>query len=218
MRRLALAALTIAVLTGLSAIDAVAAGSPVVPRGGTAAGEGYGYYLKRATQLVYASKKKPGLPACVTITVDGTKVTILSGEAHRFTCDVPAGRALYYDVLSSGCDTYPGDHDKYGTSDAALRRCAKASIKGATASGRVDGTPVDVNRLFATSGAFTVKLSDTDNIYGNKTFDGRSGRAAVVGYGLLLSGLSTGTHTVVGTGAVPADKYKSSQTITVHVS
>jgi hypothetical protein len=189
--------LAILVSLAIAAAPAFAAtGFHVVPVHGTVAGEGYAYYLKRLWQTTIATS--PPAKPCQTLNVNGHKVGLLTLKTLKpmkesYTCSEPAGRPLYADMLSSECSTFNGDHGKYGTSDSQLEKCARALFKGARNTATVDGRPVNVTKLVATTRVYRVHLPKK-NIFGsNKAGKGRS---AAHGYGLLLTGLSRGTHVI----------------------
>lgn len=188
-----------ALLLGLG--TAMATQSHVVPLGGKVAGTGYPFWLKWQWQFQFSHK--PPYTACQTVTVNGHKVgylgvkTIAPG-ANRATCTEPVGRPLYVIQTSAECSTFKHDHPNFGTSDSQLVKCAKAELKGVnpTYHTTVDGRRVDVLKLATGTRAYPVT-----NVPGNfdKVSKTTKGRSAAYGPGLLLTGLSKGTHVVKGT-------------------
>jgi hypothetical protein len=210
----------------------------VVPAGGKVAGKGYAYYFKRLQQLIAPSTRP--LPSCSTVTVGGQKVAMLNLNGVTATCSEPAGRAIYVAVLSNTCSTQRGFHGGLappslwsnqgsGTSDADLVKCAATALACApgaqvnpTAPGcwavpagpvtlpsaALDGHPVNLRPLVIATGVFFVPKSL-----------GGPARAAAYGVGVLLRGLSKGTHTIqidVKPPAGPPGGAKS--TVKVHVA
>jgi hypothetical protein len=211
MRRRALYLGVFGVL-GLSlAAGALAATSPVVPAGGKVAGKGYAYYLKRLQLLSFATEGR--IPSCSTVTVGGQTVVMLNppGGGRTVTCNEPAGRAIYVPVLSKECSTEHGDHQGFGTSDADLVKCAKAIPKGVTPSAALDGHTVNLPTLLTATGVFSV-----GKIPGGST---PTARSAAYGVGVLLRGLSNGTHTIQTNVKAPgAPPSSGKSTLEVHVA
>jgi hypothetical protein len=173
-----------------------ASGFHVVPVHGTVAGEGYAYYLKRLWQITFAMS--PPVSPCQTLKVNGHKVALLTLRTLKpmkesYTCNEPAGRPLYADMLSSECSTFKGDHGKYGTSDSQLEKCARAGLSGTKNPATVDGQRVDVTKLVASTPVYRVHVPKK-NLFGSNRAG--KGRAAAHGYGLLLTGLSKGGHVI----------------------
>ncbi len=192
MRRgvLCLGAITV---LGLSlAAGGLAATSPVVPAGGKVAGKGYAYYLQRLMLLNRAHNGREF--NCSTVTVGGQKVAMLNAGVGAVqplvggtVCSEPAGRAIYVHVWSNACSTpvLQGFQPPFRKSDADLLKCAYDVPLGATRSATLDGHPVNLRGLRTATGVFIVP----------KTLGGPA-RAAADGVGILLSGLSKGTHTI----------------------
>ena len=199
-RRLAAAARAVAISVGLLlsfGTAAVAAGSVVVPPTGKVAGEGYAYYNQRSTQHMLDASL-PVRP-CQTLAVNGQRVayltlTTVAPTPNKYTCNEPAGRPLYVVDIGNECSTKKGDHHGFGTSDSQLVKCAKALFSGLTQSATVDGRSVNVSGLITATGAFPVDIPK------NPLFPlpPGNGRSATYGPGLLLAGLSKGTHTING--------------------
>jgi hypothetical protein len=203
----------------MSGTAAAAPASHVVPPHGTVAGRGYGFYAGKSWQLTFESPHNR-VRACATVTVSGHKVGMLQANVtgpgtYSQTCTEPAGRPLYLKHLSDECSTFKGDHAGYGTTGAQLKKCARAEFKGATGSTTVDGHRVSrINRFLAASGVYSINLNKS-NFYGYKA---RHGRSAAYGYGVLLRGLSKGTHTVVVAGYLPSYKFRVKVTYTIKVT
>lgn len=211
------AALAIGLLTPIAV--ASAGGSPVVPPNGKVAGKGYGYWMERFWQYLFASGRLvPG--ACHTVTVGEQQVALLSVGAagpgpYSHTCSEPAGRPIYLQAVTGECSTFSTDHNGFGTSPSQLTRCAHALLNGvATAGAWVDGRPVGrFTRFVATTGVYPVHVTD-DNHFKIKR---RNGLSVAYGSGLLLSGLGKGTHTIWVNGDIPSAHVHIAFTYTVHV-
>jgi hypothetical protein len=188
MRRGASCVGAITVVGLFLAAGGLAATSPVVPASGKVAGKGYAYYLKRLQLIAIATDGR--IPSCSTVTVAGQEVAMLNppGGGRTVTCSEPAGRAIYVAVLSNTCSTQPGFHEGFGTSDADLVKCAKGFPKGVTPSAAIDGDTVNLLPLVTATGVF----------FAPKMLGGSAptARAAAYGVGVLVRGLSKGTHTI----------------------
>lgn len=209
--RLTLAALVI-LLAALGATAQASSASPVVPPGGTVAGEGYSHWLGVKNQVFFDSGGAP--PACGTSHAPGGRVALLSGEdAGRITCDEPAGRPIYVDGVSNECSTFAGDHKGFGVSPSQLRRCARAGFAGLSGTARVDGVPVaDYRSLITATGVVPVHLPP-NNAFGIPP--GR-GDSADYGEGLLLKGFAPGRHTITITSTTPGGTHTADYTLTVY--
>jgi hypothetical protein len=211
-------ALGATLVLSLAAGALAATGSPVVPPNGKVAGKGYAYYLERAWQVAFASP--PSASPCVILTVGGKQVALINpvgstnSGSYSYTCSEPAGRPVFVDQLSNECSTFKGDHNGFGTTPSQLEKCTRSMFKGAVGTASVDGKPVtNFQRWITATGVYPIHLAKK-NILGSKKLDGRS---AAYGYGLLLTGLPRGTHTVESTGVVPAGKFNVKITYTLHV-
>lgn len=73
-----------------------------------------------------------------------------------YSCRQPAGRPIYVNLVSVVCDTLvPGEHPRFGTSDAQLQLCSKSYFTGAgTPSATVDGHAVNFKGLLVATGGF----------------------------------------------------------------
>lgn len=218
-RRASIAA-SVCVLAGglllvLSGGGFAAAGSNVVPPSGTVAGHSYAYYLERGWQL-YFSSPAPGPRTCPTITVDGQKVALVGGPGGgggKSTCNEPTGRPIYLPGPEDECSTLPGDHNGFGTTESQLKRCARAGMKGALASASVDGHRIShFNGFITATGVYSIHLPK-NRFPGVKQ---RSGRSAAYGYGLLVIGLTKGTHTLHHAGTVMGDHVEATVRLHVH--
>jgi hypothetical protein len=171
---------------------ALAAGpGNVVPRNGLVAGKGYAYYQERAWKLDFSAPQS-GPKNCMTVTVDGRVVEFIGGAGH-LTCTLPAGSPIYMDGPDNECSTLKGDHNGFGTSDSQLVKCARAGMKGVVARATIDGHRItNFAKLITATGAYRIRIS-------KHRFPGitaRHGRDAAYGYGLLVIGLTKGTHTL----------------------
>lgn len=212
MRRGALCVGATAVL-GLSlAAGGLAATSPIVPAGGKVAGKGYAYYLKRGWLISFAASAP--LPSCATLAVGGKKVALIRTppkSGATATCNEPAGRAIYVHEISNECSTLKGDHRGFGTTNADLVKCAKSVYKvpGVSLSATLDGHTVNLQALVVSSGEFFVP-----KVVGQSASTARS---AAYGPGILLRGLSKGTHTIRSKTNIPGVVTVDS-TLKVHVA
>jgi hypothetical protein len=194
-RAIAVAGVTLALGLGTAAFATT--GNHVVPSGGKVAGAGYGSWLKREWQLQFANT--PPYKACQTMTVNGHKVGYLGIKSiapatTSYTCREPAGRPLYVIELSAECSTFHGDHLTLGTSDSQLKRCARTEFRQGTPAqtATIDGHSVDVSKLVAATGAFSVHNAKGNFVKSTKQL----GRSAAYGWGLLVTGLAKGTHVI----------------------
>jgi hypothetical protein len=194
-----------AVLGLFLAAGGLAATSPIVPVGGKVAGKGYAYYLKRVWLLNFAGSPPS---SCSALSVGGQKVALLRTSMKSATCNEPAGRAIYVHELTNECSTLKGDHPGFGTTNADLMKCAKSFFNGpVTYSATLDGQTVDLHALLAATGEFFVA-----KVVGQSA---PTARSAAYGPGIMLLGLSKGTHTIYSTASGPGGVDHS--TLTVHV-
>ena len=70
-----------------------------------------------------------------------------------------------------------------------------------------------LSRFITATGVYPVHVPK-HNLFNYRQRDGRS---AAYGYGLLLTGLRTGEHTILLDGNVPSAKYQIQVTYTLHV-
>jgi hypothetical protein len=195
------------VLGAAQAGSGLAATSPVVPVGGKVAGKGYAYYLKQVWLTNFGASALP--PSCSTLTVGGQKVAVLRLPPKADTCNEPAGRAIYVHEVTFECSTLKGDHNGFGTTNADLVKCAKDFINSkVTYSATLDGQTVDLHALDAATGEFFVP-----KVVGQSA---PTARSAAYGPGILLLGLSKGTHTIVSKANIPGVE-KVNSTLKVRV-
>jgi hypothetical protein len=198
-RRLAAAARVLAISAGLllslGTAAVAAAGAVVVSPTGKVAGEGYAYYAQVSTQKLLNSSL-PVRP-CQTLVVNGQRVAYLTlatilPVTSKWTCRERAGRPVYAVGIGNECSTFKGDHGHFGTTDSQLRKCARALYKGLKTSFTVDGHSVNVSRLITATGVFPIHISKKPLF----PLPAGNGRSASYGPGLLLTGLSKGTHII----------------------
>jgi hypothetical protein len=216
--RTALAAV-VGMATLLSSTGVAAAGSATfVPPNGTVAGKGYGYYVERVWQIIFESQPKHP-DTCATVTVGSQQVAVIwpaitGSGTYKQSCTEPAGRPIYLQHVADECSTFNGDHAGYGTTDAQLKKCARADFKNATGSTTVDGHVIaNMDSYIAASGAKPIDLTQ-GNYYSYKN---KHGRSAAYGFGVLLRGLAAGTHKVLVSGTIPKFKFHVTVTYTLHV-
>lgn len=194
--RLIAAGVSVVLLLSLGAGAFAAAGTTVVPPGGTVAGQGYAYWLQHGWQFWFG-QTLPVNP-CGTLTANGKRVgyltlTSVNPGKDKYSCTEPARRPLYVDSLSAECSTFVGDHNGFGTSASQLEQCAKAVFQGAQQTTTIDGQAINTSTLVAATGVYPVHTVSTNNLFSLPV--GR-GRSAAYGYGLLLIGFSKGTHII----------------------
>jgi hypothetical protein len=190
----------------------------VVPPRGKVAGQGYTYWLERFWQNLFASGRLIPKP-CQTLTVGGQRVALLTAGTfwpgpYSHTCSEPAGRPIYLQAVTDECSTFRTDHNGFGTTPSQLKRCARAGYVVTKAGVWVDGSRVGHFKRFITAtGVYPVHVP-THNQFSIKR---HSGRSAAYGSGLLLSGLSKGTHTIWVNGDIPSAHLQIAFAYTVHV-
>ena len=198
----------------------------VVPITGTVAGGGYAYWQKRYWQINFGQSS---VPLCDTATgPDGQTIGFLNGGVPGYesaACTEPAGRALYVAVSSAEnpaptgkpitCQVSPTAPRTPITSDAQAESCAVRSWPGTTVFGTVDGHPVDLHALLTVTKVFPINVVEGNDFhYGPPG----PGRAAAYGSGLLLTGLSPGTHIIHTRAAYPPQHLAWDYTFTVRVA
>jgi hypothetical protein len=199
----------------LFAATGAAATNVVVGPAGAAAGGGYAHWLAVKERLFFDTPA-PGPKVCGTQQGPSGQIAFLIGggrERHQFACGEPSGRPIYVDGLTNECSTLPGDHNGFGTSAAQLARCAREGFKGLSATAVLDGARVvNYRQLIVTTPVITFHLP-AGNPFGIKP---QNGRSVAYGEGLLLSGLSTGTHTVRIIEHLPQGSNTVTYTVPVH--
>ena len=210
----ALAALAVGVLA--FAVSMASAQQPpnVVPSRGEVAGHGYAYWMERHWQFAFAMSKSSAQSRnhCQSLTANGKQVAFLIGASTgTHSCSESLGLPIYINLVSADCATYSGQHTGFGTSDKQLALCSKHYFAGVgTISASIDGKAVNVKTLVAGTGGFPVHAV-AGNVLG---VTAGPGRAAAYGVGLLLAGLSKGTHTI----HCVAPSVEANVTWAVHVS
>jgi hypothetical protein len=199
--RLPLACVIGAIALGAAPGGAFARDADVVPASGTVAGVGYGGYLALSWQRFFAGDgaDRP----CQSLRAGGRRVAYLAAPklglaSASHTCAVAAGQPVYMAGISDECSTLHGDHGTSGTAPAQLLQCASAQMQGAQETTTLDGHPIAAAAQAAGTSVYPIHLRSA-NPFGDPP--GR-GRAAAYGYGLLLRGLSRGTHTLRSTAVV----------------
>ncbi len=187
-----------------SATSLTGGASVVVPATGTVAGKGYPYWLERAFLLDFTN---PHNPPCMTVSVGGVGVALLDGlgvKPGSWTCNEPAGRAIYVGEPAYECSTLSGDHVGYGTTPADLEKCAKANWDAGTegvsfSEQLLDGHSIDLRELVTATGEFYVPKVTAGSFMCRALGLGTHACAptthsAAIGTGLLLRDLPKGTH------------------------
>ena len=174
----------------------------VVPPGGKVAGQGYGQWLGAFFQTFLATP--PGASVCQSVPTSIGTVAVLiggtSGKEETHTCVEPAGQPIFVDGLAADCSTVePAPY--HGNTPAQLKSCARRNLRGATdLSISIDGHPVSHWMRFISASPVLPFHMPKHNVLGTHK---RSGRFAAYGEGLLIRGLTRGTHIVHETGHLP---------------
>jgi hypothetical protein len=190
-----------------------------VPATGTLAGKDYAFYLERMLQFGYAtSSSAPSY--CTVVSVGGQDVTWVeaTGASHQgaITCSQPAGRGLYVGGPAGNCSTLTEDHSGFSTTSAELEKWARSKFEsfasvphGVTLDGRL------MRSVVTATGVFYVPKVVSDGLCTFPCVAAPTAHAAGYGSGLLLNGLSKGTHVIHFTIGAPDNV---SVTFTIHVS
>jgi hypothetical protein len=194
-RRILTIPVVVALLAGSSGTVARAAGpAPVVGPGGKVAGEGYPYWLGVSNQIFWNDGGAP--PLCQTLHAHGQAVAFLDGvdTDQQITCAVAPQQPIYVHGVGFECSTLNRDHPGYGTSAAQLERCARVSFKGDHGAVSIDGVPVvNYRKLISAAPVVGARLPKHNGFH----LAPQRMRSADYGEGLLLRGLTAGTHTIV---------------------
>jgi hypothetical protein len=199
---------TIAAALVLALCGAAAGATPshVVPPNGKVGGKGYSYYLERGWKVSFGA---PG--PCQMVTVGGLRVAVVN-PTDGPTCTEPAGRPIYVPGPSDECSTFPGDHNGFGKTASQLKQCARAGMQNSVVHASVDGHRVPHYARFITATEVFAFHLPKNRFPGIKQ---RKGRSAAYGYGLLLTGLTKGTHTVGHVGTLNGMKIDVTATLRV---
>lgn len=181
------------------------------------AGRGYAYWLERVQLAGFEGPFTA--PSCVVVSAGGQRVALLFAHrpGHRLsiTCSEPAGRVLYVAELFTVCSTLEG-LPGFGTPPAELEKCARGDFaggtKGASYSVTLDGHPT--RAVVGATGAYYVPKVVSGGLCSLSCVPAPA-YAAGYGAGVLLAGLSKGTHIVYHTVSAP---FNVSVTYTIHVS
>jgi len=180
---------------GSAGAAALAAGpGPVVGPGGKVAGQGYPYWLRAANRTFFADGGTP--PLCQTLHAPGGAVEFLDGADtdQPITCRAPAEEPIYVHGIANECSTLHGDHAGFGTSATQLEQCARKGFKGLHGTASVDGVPVaNYPELISAAAVVEARLPRHNAFH----LAPQRMRSASYGEGLLLRGLTAGTHTIV---------------------
>jgi len=126
------------------------------------------------------------------------------GAVTRNQCAVPAGKVLFFPIISGECSTLEGS-PFFGSNAAQLHTCAGGLGDGidiATLKVEVDGKEVHaVPRFRAQSPVFGFTLPDTNVLDVNTSKKGHSGSSASDGFWVMLKPLKSGKHTIHFEGA-----------------
>ena len=116
---------------------------------------------------------------------------------------------MYVVGIGNECSTLKGDHGNFGTTDAQLRQCARALYQGPKQSFTVDGQSVNVRKLVTATGVFAIHVPKN----GLFPLPPGKGRSASYGPGLLLTGLSKGTHSIHGVTKIGTMEWNNTWTV-----
>jgi hypothetical protein len=216
-RRLVLALLAAGMLLGLLAPSAAASSFTIVQPTETYAGKTYGQWSAAWWQWA-ANISEPNSPVTDDTGADCAvnqtgPVWFLAGSTGGPTvtrsCTIPSDKAILFPIINGECSSVEGD----GTTDAALRACAKDLMDHVTkTSARVDGTAIDLGppgpnaRFRFDSPLFTITFAP-DNGFGAPA---GTGSAVADGYWVLVKPLAVGKHTIDfhGKAVFPDFKFK----------
>jgi hypothetical protein len=188
-------------LAGTGANSIAVPPSPLVPTSEQVGGRDYGQWLATAYQWRLSLPAVTAQKAsCFTSSQQGP-VWFLSGSLYNGTgitrrCQVPAGRYLMTFTPSFDCSTVERP-PLHATTDAGLRRCAKALWRKYPGSERLtlDGVRLLPSGYVVATDAFHFKMPARNNWL---NVPGRTrGRAAAYGLASILRPLSPGVHTLV---------------------
>jgi hypothetical protein len=113
--------------------------------------------------------------------------------------------------LNNECSTLKSDHNSYGTSNTQLARCARHGYKGLSASAWLDNKRItSYHKLLVLAPPVSFHVPK-NNPFG---IPPQSGRSVSYGEGLLVVGLSAGTHTIRISEKFPPPNRSSSNTVT----
>jgi hypothetical protein len=209
--RIGLACCVGALVLALSSAALASDIDQVVQPSGTVYGQGYAHYLQQVWKYYFSSSSM-----CQTTTVGGRKVALAEDyKSGKSTCTVPANEPIFINSLSTECSNLPGQHNGYGTSDSDLQKCSRTVTEKALITEWLDGQRVaNFGKIFWKQvPTFTASVS-------SGRFQGVSqsrARASAWGWGLLLKGLSKGTHTVKCKATYPSGGTEFASTVTLKV-
>jgi hypothetical protein len=202
-RRLVLALLATGMLLGLLAPSAAASSFTIVQPTEKYAGKTYGQWSAAWWQWA-ANISEPNSPVtdqtgadCAAKQRGPGPVWFLAGTTGGSAtrrCTVPADKAILVPIINGECSSVEGN----GTTDAALRACAKDLMDHVTAtSASVDGTAIDLGpvsdgRFRFQSPLFTITFAP-NNGFGVKR---GTGKAVADGFWVMVKPLSEGRHTI----------------------
>jgi hypothetical protein len=208
-----------ALLAGSAGAVAQAAGpgrtgpGQVVGSAGKVAGHGYPYWLGAADRIFFTDGGAP--PLCQTLHAHGQAVEFLDGADtdQQITCRVPPQEPIYVHGINNECSTVHGDHAGFGTSAAQLERCARHGFKGDHGAVSIDGVPVaNYRQLISAAPVLDARLPKHNRFH----LAPQRMRSADYGEGLLLRGLTAGTHAIVVKSFTPEGNQQ--RKFVVHVS
>ena len=186
--------------------DAAPQSGPLVPRGGSVAGRGYGQWVAADWQWRLSQPNTtPNKTSCITAGQRGP-VWFLGGSGVKSrvitrTCSIPTGRYLMLDSPSIECSTVEAP-PFHAMTDAGLMRCAKAYWQRhqGTETVTLDGVRLQPPGYLGGTAAFAFKMPGHNNLLG---VPGRThGLAAVYGAASMLQPLSAGSHTLIQVEAI----------------
>ena len=196
--RALVAGLALTCVGGIGVSTAAPQASPVVPGTALVAGRSYEQWVVAQWRwFLSRPNEKSSSGGCITSSQHGPVWFLLEAGPTPVTCAIPAGRYIMpVDVPDIDCSTIERS-PFHATTNAGLRRCAKAWWDRHTGGLNVilDGTALHPAGYVGGTLAFSFKQPPRHN---QLHVPGRTGgRAAVYGGATILRPLSPGTHTLV---------------------
>lgn len=144
------------------------------------------------TVLETPTPENPFTGGSTCVALDGNVVSPFGPDGAP-DCTVDSGVKVFVAGYTWECSSFPGDHFDYATTNQGLRSCAKATFGDRVVTGTLDGSPLALTEV--ETSLLPIKLP-VDNIFGVATQAERKGRS--VGYGsvTLVSGLTSGDHSI----------------------
>jgi hypothetical protein len=178
----------------------------VVPRNAVVGGLTYAQWEAKAWQWELAHVRyysstapEPKVPRCTTAGQHGPMWFLHgdlyngAGNAITRSCDIPAGKYLFFDQPTDECSTVEAP-PFHATTDAGLLRCAR-SFGRPFSTLTLDGRPVKPSGFVVATSVFRFTMPPHNNYL--LVPGATRGRGAAWGQALMLRPLSKGRHTLV---------------------